>query len=82
MLKIGIVGCGLQAATIASYVGIYNDAYEVTAVADINIANAKSRMAQKSVCVAEDCKFYDNVDDFISEGNKNEIFDYNFRILY
>ena len=32
MLKIGIVGCGLQAATIAGYTGVYGDDYEVTAV--------------------------------------------------
>ena len=39
MIKIGVVGCGLQAATIASYVGVYGDEYEVVAVADMNIAN-------------------------------------------
>ena len=32
MLKIGVVGCGLQAATIAGYTGVYGDDYEVTAV--------------------------------------------------
>ena len=36
MLKIGIVGCGLQAATIAGYLSVYNDEYEVVAVADFN----------------------------------------------
>ena len=70
MLKIGIVGCGLQAATIASYVGIYNDAYEVCAVADYDWANAKSRMAEKSVRVAEDCKFYKDVDEFVAANPK------------
>ena len=66
MLKLGIVGCGLQAATIASYVGVYNDEYEVTAVADVNLANAKSRLAEKKVNVSENCKFYSSTDEFIA----------------
>ena len=66
MIKIGVVGCGLQAATIASYLGVYNDDYEVVAVADINEANAKSRLAEKKANVSADCKFYANVDEFIA----------------
>ncbi|MBR2441237.1 MAG: Gfo/Idh/MocA family oxidoreductase [Lentisphaeria bacterium] len=66
MIKIGVVGCGLQAATIASYVGVYGDEYEVVAVADMNIANAKSRLAEKKVHVSADCKFYADVDEFIA----------------
>ena len=42
MLKIGIVGCGFQAATIAGYLGIYGDDYEVTAVMDINFISTKA----------------------------------------
>ena len=55
MLKIGIVGCGLQAATIASYLSVYGDEYEVAAVMDINIPGSKARMAQKGVRIAENC---------------------------
>lgn len=66
MIKIGIVGCGLQAATIASYLGVYNDEYEVVAVADLNEANAKSRLAEKNAKVAADCKFYKDADAFIA----------------
>ena len=57
MLKIGVVGCGLQAATIAGYMGVYNDDYEVSVVVDIDFENARSRMAQKQVRIAEDCRF-------------------------
>ena len=49
MLKIGIVGCGLQAATIAGYTGIYGDDYEVTSVMDINLESARARLAEKQV---------------------------------
>ena len=49
MLKIGIVGCGLQAATIAGYTGIYGDDYEVAAVMDINFESARARLAEKQV---------------------------------
>lgn len=66
MLKIGIVGCGLQAATIASYVGVYNDEYEVAAVADFNPENARSRMAEKSVHTAPDCRFFRDADELIA----------------
>ncbi|MBQ9770982.1 MAG: Gfo/Idh/MocA family oxidoreductase [Lentisphaeria bacterium] len=66
MIRIGVVGCGLQAATIASYVGVYNDEYEVVAVADVNLENAKSRLAEKKVCVSESCRFFNNVDEFIA----------------
>ena len=34
MFKIGIVGFGLQASTIASYLNVFGDEYEVTAVMD------------------------------------------------
>ena len=66
MLKIGIVGCGLQAATIAGYLSVYNDEYEVVAVADFNPENAKSRMAEKSVHVASDCRFFKDADELIA----------------
>ena len=58
MLKIGIVGCGRQAATIAAYVGIYNDAYEVTAVVDKNLVNARSIIEEKAVNLSADCRFF------------------------
>ena len=66
MLKIGIVGCGRQAATIAAYVGIYNDAYEVTAVVDKNLVNARSIIEEKAVNLSADCRFFNDVDDFIA----------------
>ena len=68
MLKIGIVGCGLQAATIASYIGIFNDEYEVAAVADLNLENARSRLAEKSVHTAPDCRFFRDADELIAAG--------------
>ena len=66
MIRIGVIGCGLQAATIASYVGVYNDEYEVVAVADPNLENAKSRLAEKKACVSENCQFFKNVDEFVA----------------
>ena len=66
MLKIGVVGCGLQAATIAGYMGVYNDDYEVSVVVDIDFENARSRMAQKQVRIAEDCRFYHTVEEFLA----------------
>ncbi len=65
MLKIGIVGCGLQAATIAGYLGVYGDDYEVVSVMDKDFENAKSRIRQKEVRLAEDCMFHDTLDSFL-----------------
>ncbi len=65
MLRIGIVGCGLQAATIAGYLGIYGDEYEVVAVADYDFENAKARMAQKKVRIADSCRFFHDAGEFI-----------------
>ena len=70
MLKIGIVGCGLQAATIAGYLGVYGDAYEVVAVADYDFENAKARLAQKNVRLADSCRFFHEVKEFISGAPK------------
>ena len=67
MLKIGIVGCGLQAATIASYLSVYGDEYKVVAVMDMNMEGAKARMAQKGVKIAENCIYTPDVDAFIDE---------------
>lgn len=64
MLKIGIAGCGLQAATIASYIGVFGDNYQVCAVMDINIEGAKIRLAEKKVLLAEDCVFCQTIDEF------------------
>ncbi|MBO4304344.1 MAG: Gfo/Idh/MocA family oxidoreductase [Lentisphaeria bacterium] len=66
MLKIGIVGCGLQAATIASYLSVYGDEYEVAAVMDMNIPGSKARMAQKGVRIAENCVYTPDIDSFIA----------------
>ena len=66
MLKIGIVGCGLQAATIAGYLGVYDDDYEVSAVMDINFEFANARLAEKQVKLSVGCRFYDNLNDFIA----------------
>ena len=67
MLKVGIVGCGLQAATIAGYIGTYSNPYEVVAVADYDLESAKARMKEKNVHVSQDCKFYHDVDEFIAD---------------
>ena len=66
MLKIGIVGCGLQAATIASYLSVYGDDYQVVAVMDNNLSGAQARMAEKSVRIAPDCIYTENIDAFIA----------------
>ena len=66
MLKIGIVGCGLQAATIAGYLDVYGDAYNVCAVMDINFDFANERLKEKKVNLSSDCRFYDNIDEFIA----------------
>ena len=65
-LKIGVVGCGLQAATIAGYLGAFGDDYEVCAVMDLNIENAKGKLALKKVRVAENCVFCTELEDFIA----------------
>lgn len=70
MLRIGIVGCGLQAATIAGYLGIYGDDYEVAAVTDYDFENAKARMAQKKVRIADSCRFFHDVGEFIASAPK------------
>ena len=50
MFKIGIVGCGLQAATIASYLSVFGDEYEVNAVMDLNEAAAKTDLVFRFDC--------------------------------
>ena len=67
MLKIGIVGCGLQAATIAGYTGVYGDDYEVSAVMDINFDSARARLAEKQVKLDVGCRFYDDLKDFVAK---------------
>ena len=67
MLKIGIVGCGLQAATIAGYVGIYGDDYEVTSVMDINFESARARLAEKQVKLNVGCRFYGDLNEFVAK---------------
>ena len=66
MLKIGIVGCGLQAATIASYLSVFGDEYEVTAVMDLNETAAKQRLQEKNVAVSKDCRFFAELDSFLA----------------
>ena len=74
MLKIGIVGCGLQAATIAGYMGIYGDAYEVAVVMDLDFENAQMRIKQKEVRLAADCVFCHTLEEFMAAaGNLNGI---------
>ncbi len=65
MLNIGIVGCGLQAATIASYLDIFNDQYAVCAVMDTNLDNAKATLDRKNVVISDNCAFFDKLDDFM-----------------
>ena len=62
MLKIGIVGCGLQAATIASYLNVFGDEYEVAAVMDMNEPAARQRLAEKRVILGPDCRFYPDIE--------------------
>jgi len=66
MFKIGIVGCGLQASTIASYLNVFGDEYEVAAVMDMNEAAAKQRLQEKQVILARDCRFYPDINAFLS----------------
>ena len=66
MLRIGIVGCGLQAATIAGHLGIYGDAYEVVAVMDTDFVHAKAMIARKEVVLAKDCRFFASLDEFVA----------------
>ena len=67
MIKIGVVGCGLQAATIAGYLNIYGDGYEVVAVMDINLDSARVRIAEKNVNLSPHCRFYTLLKDFIEK---------------
>lgn len=64
MLKIGIAGCGLQASTIAGYMNVFGDEYEVTAVMDMNEAAAKQRLHEKQVILGKDCRFYPDLQSF------------------
>ncbi len=70
MLNIGIVGCGLQAATIAGYLKVYGDDHQVTAVMDTNPEFAKARIAEKEVVVADKCRFFDNLGEFMNDAGK------------
>ena len=66
MLKIGIVGCGLQAATIASYLNVFGDEYEVAAVMDMNEPAARQRLNEKQVILAPDCRFFPDIETFLA----------------
>ena len=66
MLKIGIAGCGLQAATIASYLNAFGDKYEVVAVMDLNETAARQRLEEKGVIQSADCRFFSDVESFIA----------------
>ena len=66
MFKIGIVGCGLQAATIASYLSVFGDEYEVKAVMDLNEEAAKLRLQEKQVVVSDDCQFFNDIHSFVA----------------
>ena len=66
MLKIGIAGCGLQAATIASYLSVFGDDYEVVAVMDMNEAAARQRLEEKKVVVSPSCRFFPDLDQFLA----------------
>jgi len=65
MLNIGIVGCGLQAATIAGYLSVFGDEYQVGEVVDINLEFARARIAEKQVRLSPDCRFYADINDFL-----------------
>lgn len=67
MLRIGIVGCGLQAATIAGHLGIYGDAYEVASVMDTDFEHAKAMIAKKEVVLSKDCRFHGDLDAFVAD---------------
>lgn len=74
MLKIGIAGCGLQAATIASYLDIFGDEYEVTTILDINEPGARARLQEKKVKLSANCQLVSDIDSFITAaGNLNGI---------
>ena len=66
MLKIGIAGCGLHASTIASYLDVFGDEYEVKAVMDMNEAAAKQRLQEKQVKLSADCRFYPDINAFLA----------------
>ena len=70
MFKIGIVGCGLQASTIASYLSVFGDEYEVVAVMDLNEAAAKQRLEEKKVAVGKDCRFFPDIKSFLAGAPK------------
>ena len=67
MIRIGIIGCGLQAATIVSSMSCFGDEYEVAAVADLNRKNADDKLALMKVKVASDCAFYDSLESYLAE---------------
>ena len=67
MIKIGIIGCGLQAATIVSYMSCFGDEYEVSTVADINLKNAEDKLALMKVNVAQNCRFYDSLESYLAD---------------
>jgi predicted dehydrogenase len=67
MLRIGIAGCGLQAATIAGYLGVYGDDYQTEAVLDTNFEHAKARIAEKNVRLSTNCRFHGRLEDFIAD---------------
>ena len=66
MLKIGIAGCGLQASTIASYLNVFGDEYQVTAVMDLNEEAAKQRLQEKQVILGNSCRFFPDLDAFLA----------------
>ena len=66
MFKIGIAGCGLQAATIASYLNAFGDEYEIISVMDIDEAAARQRLEEKKVIQSADCRFFSDLDSFIA----------------
>ena len=70
MLKIGIAGCGLQAATIASYLNVFGDEYEVVAVMDMNEPAARQRLQEKRVVLSPDCRFFPDLDSFTAAAPK------------
>lgn len=65
MFRIGVVGCGLQAATIAGHLGIYGDACEAALIMDTDLEHAKAMLAIKEVTLAKDCRFLGSLDEFI-----------------
>jgi predicted dehydrogenase len=71
MINIGIVGCGLQAATIAGYLGIYGDDYQVSAIMDTNPEFADARIKEKQVVVSSNLRHYGELNDFIE--NETEL---------